>query len=73
MPTGRPVLNVALDEQTADELRAFTESQGVSMTSLVEAFVRALLRAYSSGRPPTWVRGIVAEARQIDAERRRRR
>lgn len=67
MPTGRPILNVALDEETHAALAAFCEREGVTTSALVEAFARVVVL---DGQ--RWVAALVADARRIAADRRRR-
>jgi hypothetical protein len=74
--TGRPVINVALDEDTRDQLRAFAGMYGVTVAGLIEAFVRCLPiteppAQFLLGMPP-WVIEVVTTARTVDAERRAR-
>ena len=38
MPTQRPVLNVALDEETYEALQDYCDREGVTGAALVEAF-----------------------------------
>jgi hypothetical protein len=73
--TGRPILNVALDEATREHLREFCARYGVSATALVEAFARAAIRDDDGpllATLPPWLTDIIAEARSVDAERGRR-
>ena len=71
MPTGRPILNIALDEQTHDHFIAFCDTQGVTCSALVEAFARHVDTPEASKQ--NWLNRLVVEARQIAADRRRRR
>lgn len=68
-PTGRPVLNVALDEQTHDRFLRFCEVEGITAAALVEAFARMVV----SDSPPIRLPELIVDAREIAAERRRRR
>lgn len=68
VPTGRPILNIALDEPTHERFIALCDTQGVTTSAIVEAFAR---KATDEGSTE-WLGELFAEARLIAAERRRR-
>lgn len=71
MPTDRQRLAVNLDEDTYDRLRAFCRDRGLDMSSLVEAFGRAVPDL--SERLPKWLAVLVSEAAAIREDRKDRR
>ena len=71
MPTDRPVLRGAVDEDTLDRWRTFADVHGLDISSLLEAIGRALPRP--GERLPGWLQAAVSEARRVRAERKDRR
>lgn len=69
MPTDRPTLKGAVDEDTFDRWHDFARTHGVDIAALLEAIGRRL----QSEQPPGWQRQLVADARNIRADRRDRR
>jgi len=72
MPTQRPVLNVALDQETYEALQDYCDREGVTAAALVEAFARAVTSLDQRLKPPSLPR-LTSDARAIAGERRRRR
>jgi hypothetical protein len=74
--TGRPVLNVAMDEDTRESFRDFCVRYGVSATGLLEAFARTAADQGPQGATvadlPGWLVQVVVDARKIDGDRKRR-
>ncbi len=65
----RKQLNMKVHPDSHERLMAFCAANGVTLTALLEA-----LSMFLAGvdRPPRWLADVLAEARRIDAERRRR-
>ena len=66
---GKKQLNVFVSEESFQAWRRFADAQGVSVTALIEAVG---LELASVERPSPTLRSIVARARQVDTERRRK-
>ena len=65
---GKKQVNVWVSEEAFENLRAFADEHGITVTALLEALGRSLPPA----RTPRWLAEVIAEARRVDAERRRR-
>lgn len=69
----RKQLNVAISKDAYEAWQTFARQRGVSMTALIEAIGQTLAVVIGQGiELPEMGEGIVAQAREIDAENRRR-
>lgn len=66
-----PNINVRFDDDPYDSLTMFCRANGVSIAAMVNALGDSV-GGLDERRPPAWARDLVARARDIDYERRRR-
>ena len=68
-PNERVYLNVRITRRAKDQLLGVTRELGISYTAFFEAWGKLLAEGYRT--PPDVLEHLAAEARKIDAERRR--
>lgn len=69
MAEDRRALHVLMSDDAHDGFRLFAKANGVTVAGFLEALGLAL---HEVDRPPPFLRGVLIDAREIDAERRER-
>lgn len=72
MTRQRKVIHCRVSPEAHDAWRTFTDRYGVSLTALLEAIAHEMVQLLESGDMEPVEEAIIADARRIDQERRRR-